>query len=387
MPEPAVPDRTHDTALDGLRAVAALLVFFYHARVDLKQPPLVVLGSTGVHVFFALSGYLMFGPFARALWDGRPLPSLTRYAIRRFFRIYPGYFVALAGYCAIEVFHYDNPPALGNVVTHALLVFNLVGRHPFFSINPVLWSLAVEAQFYILLPVFCVACARMAPRSPRAAAILVPLLFLIVGLASRAVEFEWLPMVGQDEPRFGTVLSFLDLFAWGMLVSLAEVSGWRPRRIRRWLPAVGLVIYFAANSWSVQETAKGWFFGRTIAYTLVYPSAICAAAGMFVWALRLRTPGERTPLQARPLVWIGKVSYSLYLSHFAVLLFVWQVMPVHPPTLAWDFLYACVGLAPALLVAGIFYALVEAPCMRLGGSVVARLSSFRGASAAGARGP
>src|SRR5581483_8951223 len=132
-PGPPIPDR--NDALDGLRAVACLMVFVYHVGYAQLRPPLVFLGFTGVHVFFVLSGYLLFRPFLPGLLGERPLPDWRRYAIRRFLRIYPAYAVCLVVSSLARVAAHDKPPTVGNFVGHLLLVFNYTDRSNFFTIN------------------------------------------------------------------------------------------------------------------------------------------------------------------------------------------------------------------------------------------------------------
>src|SRR5215470_6644912 len=92
-------------ALDGLRAAAALSVLVYHAiRAITHQVSVFGLDftfawyytQTGVHLFFVLSGFLLFMPYARALVLGRPLPSARQFYRRRALRILPAYYVCLA---------------------------------------------------------------------------------------------------------------------------------------------------------------------------------------------------------------------------------------------------------------------------------------------------
>src|ERR1041384_7003881 len=101
-----------DEALDGLRAIAALMVVFYHCGVQLQLPPFVIPGYSGVHLFFVLGGYLISRPFWARLVNDQPLPSWRRYAVRRFVRIYPTYFAALVVFIALRLVGHLHPPPL-----------------------------------------------------------------------------------------------------------------------------------------------------------------------------------------------------------------------------------------------------------------------------------
>ena len=94
--------RTLLPGIEGLRGVAAVAVLLYHVQRQLARPttdvPLVgevAFFSHGVTLFFVLSGFLLFLPFARSLIDGGPLPRLSRYAANRALRVFPGYIVVL----------------------------------------------------------------------------------------------------------------------------------------------------------------------------------------------------------------------------------------------------------------------------------------------------
>jgi peptidoglycan/LPS O-acetylase OafA/YrhL len=66
-------------AFDGLRAIAALGVYYCHSGNDIVVPPIVIRGHAGVHLFFVLSGYLLFSPFLKSLLEGTPTPSIRRF--------------------------------------------------------------------------------------------------------------------------------------------------------------------------------------------------------------------------------------------------------------------------------------------------------------------
>src|SRR4051794_25208005 len=102
--EPAVappPGNPRFPLFDGLRAIAALSVLVYHTsaysgaqRESIVAPVLARL-NTGVVIFFAISGFLLYRPFVAARMDARPGPGTFKYARRRFLRIVPAYWVAL----------------------------------------------------------------------------------------------------------------------------------------------------------------------------------------------------------------------------------------------------------------------------------------------------
>jgi peptidoglycan/LPS O-acetylase OafA/YrhL len=96
-------ERNRSAVVDSVRALAALMVLVAHSSFIANNgtPGAVGLAlrqmlGAGVLIFFSLSGYLIAGPFLRALVDGRPLPSISTYLVRRATRIYPAYWIAFA---------------------------------------------------------------------------------------------------------------------------------------------------------------------------------------------------------------------------------------------------------------------------------------------------
>jgi peptidoglycan/LPS O-acetylase OafA/YrhL len=141
--------------LDVLRAIAILCVFFFHsheiwleqnlinAKVDFFH--LFSFGWIGVPIFFVLSGFVIQLSFL----NSKKFTVIEFYQ-RRFWRIYPSYFLALVTFTVLE----DR--SLKQFITHALLIHNLRGGW-FFAINPSFWTLAVESQFYLLYPLILIA--------------------------------------------------------------------------------------------------------------------------------------------------------------------------------------------------------------------------------------
>ncbi len=359
-------------ALDGLRGLACLLVYFTHLGQNLRLGPLVVLGFTGVQIFFVLSGFLMFSPFVSALLGKRPMPDWRSYAIRRFTRIYPPYFVALVLFTAMRHVSKTRLPTTDNLIAHIFLIFNYSERSYFFTINAVFWSLAIEAQFYLVLPVVVWLATRLVGRAGWAPLVATVLGFYLVGLVMRGVEYHLTPDSLADEPRFWSVLAYLDLFGAGMLVALLKPvlgarlrEAWRPRW---WLILVGVAIFLASNLWSDMVAPGGWQSGRSVLYTVGFPVAICLGIALVLLSMVSWPDGRFPVLSWKPLVWVGTISYSIYLYHIGVqyaLLLVFGRM-------GWDLgptgmlVFSLGALVPTLAVSAILFSLVEQPAMRWG---------------------
>ncbi len=368
----APPRADRDEALDGIRAIACLLVYSYHMGSNLSTPPLVVHGITGVHIFFVLSGYLMFGPFAAGLIGARPMPELRRYAIRRFTRIYPPYLVSLALFTAARYLRDLKPPSAANLAEHALLIFNYGPRHHFFSINGVFWSLAIEAQFYVLLPLVAWLAAQLVGRRGPSAAILVVGGFLAIGLTARGFEHALTAGARMGEPRFRSVFAYLDLFAYGMAVDLARrVASARLGRsaFGRWaLIAAGAALFLGANHWAYAQPGLDWQTSADPIFTIGYPPMLCGGVALALLAVVCWPDDGPSLLTWRPLVRVGLISYSFYLYHMGVLFAIGTALPRSflPTSEAGQWLSTLLILPPTLALSALMYMLVECPSLRWG---------------------
>lgn len=350
--------------MDGLRGIAALMVVFYHCGVGLQASPFFVPGYTGVHLFFVLSGYLIARPFLACLVADRPLPSWRRYAVRRLVRIYPTYLVALAGFIAMRVAGHLHAPARGDVIRHVFLIFNWGRPAEFFTINIVMWTLAIEAQFYVLLPLAVFSARRMS-RSPRVAPAVIAL-FALVGVCSRGLEYT---LTTGEAVRFRLPFSFLDLFAAGMFVAYLELT--RGEALRRHLLGRTAILFTAiasflvVNYWLATAGTGDWLTPASLAQVTVYPLVVCAAFAAILLVVRTRLRARLAVLTARPLTFVGEISYSVYLYHVGVGFALLSLLPhgagawlgARPPV------YALAQLGPVLFISYLAYRAVERPSL------------------------
>src|SRR4051812_39942977 len=168
--------------IESLRALAALGVLFGHAYgwshhwhgIFATFPGRVVLsGGFGVFLFFSLSGYLLFLPFARSAFGSSGRIDLRRYAINRAVRILPLYYVVIGTYLVV------HDQGVGAQWWKFLLFLEGFGSSTVAKVDPPAWSLVVEVQFYVLLPLFAWLVARVAGRSLTRAAVFVGALGVI----------------------------------------------------------------------------------------------------------------------------------------------------------------------------------------------------------------
>lgn len=299
--------------LDGVRAIAVLIVFASHLG------PLhnLVPGGLGVTVFFFLSGYLITS-LLRVEAGNTGKIDLIAFYVRRSFRIFPPLYITLAlsglllSLGLLTVQRLD----IGSVLSQIGFLSNyerLWGPHAGLP-GPPLWSLAVEEHFYLIFPfVFGLALMRLTSRTAAiacAAACLIPLLARIGHLA-----------VGHDitlnyffsHTRADSILAgcALALFKNPAL----DVNGWRPSI---WQFGLGIALILGA------ALVRNPIFAEVFRYTV-------QGVGLYIVFAFILTPNRITsPLLLMPwLRWIGRVSYSVYLFQIIAIKLAERFLPNH----------------------------------------------------------
>ena len=318
--------RSHIAALTGLRAVAALLVVGTHAAFVTGKLNHGYLGAmaarleVGVAIFFALSGFLLFRPWVTAAAAGSDAPSAARYAHRRLRRVMPAYLATvLLAYGVYSVFSSGPNPgqSLAGLLRHLTLTQiytdNYLMTHLHRGLSQT-WSLAVEVAFYAVLPLLAyllvvVLCGDRW-RPARLLAGLAGLAAISLGWQVVLVTTDWLPnSAGMWLP------AHLASFAVGMgLAVLAEAGVRCPATVTLPLafgafllvstPVAGAVAMGPVRVWEPLI--------KTVLYAAVAALAV-AAAGLDDRGLADRV------LASRPMVWLGEISYEIFLLHVLVM--------------------------------------------------------------------
>ena len=372
--------------LDGLRGIAVAWVIAFHVcilRAQLGDPwvemlttsrflePIVGAGYLGVDLFFLISGFLLALPWFVHAADGRRAPSAREFYARRVRRIVPAYYVQLvvlftvvlplllgAGYWRSDLYVY-----LFNAVAHALFLHNTTPlTSGSMQINGALWTLAVEAQFYLLIPLVVPLFVRWTHAAVAASLALAALWHLGVhdgldGLvaAEIAIGKPW----GWPEPVVRYLLlhqlpSYLVHFALGIVLGRAWLR-WRARdqpRIEHWL--VGIAAACALAILHRLVAINGLLLGDL---SWIVPP-LCLGTLLF-WGVTTRLSIARTLLSKGALAFLGRVSYSAYLYHLPMLL-LWNAYARSLP--AWSSLP--LYLVALLAVSWLSYRFVEQPFLR-----------------------
>ena len=332
-PGVAVPATTGPRypCFDGLRAIAASSIVVFHVASTTGSTTHAGYGrylarfDAGVAVFFVVSGFLLYRPFAAAHLGSRPSSRWRVFWWRRALRIYPAYWVALTA--AIVLFHSTNLHGFGDYARHYALV-QIYTRH--YGLDGIVqtWTLAVEVSFYAALPLYAGLIGRLTSGVAAARVMSVELtgvaLMYAGGIGVRALLFS---LRGTSAPATRWLPAQLDLFALGVGLAVVSAAGDHAHgaeflaRPLRWLGEHALVSWAAAgiafvavchiglpitfaNGTHTQELARQVLYGLT-AFLLVVPAVFGAQDRGVV----------RHLLRSRPAVAVGIVSYGVFLWH------------------------------------------------------------------------
>lgn len=325
-------DRRYIASLTGLRGVAAFSVFLFHyaalhpgIRLDLSVPVLgyflqlpLGLGFAGVDLFFVLSGFLLSLPFARASLSGVPQPSVRKYLSRRLLRVFPAYYAQWAIIMLAGAWFVTWKPLDGySLAAHFFMFFN-IGPGPVKPVVGLWWTLPVELSFYLLLP------------------LLVPFLkpgrwwwLLAAGIVTSLAYRGWAAAHFAEAPGDaiflaasqlpGSLPEFLVGSSAAMLTQHREVQG-RPRPSARTVEVIFLAGCLLVFLWLSQVVVRyGPVYWQGHWSMVIAPTILGLSLSMMVislyWGSRI---GKA--LFANPVVYfVGIISYSLYLWHFAAM--------------------------------------------------------------------
>ena len=395
--------------LDGVRGVAVLMVIIFHInRVtgdnlwDPKTNPLAssvsTAGGTGVTLFFVLSGFLLFMPFAKALLFKTDWPLLRVFYMRRVLRILPAYYVSLFLIILFQYPQYLHRANFKNLLLF-LTFFMDSTRATFRQINGPYWTLATEWQFYMLLPFIALGIAFIVSRVPikkRLAAVSACLLGIIIwGLFIRfwGLYFLAYPTRTFLVPRsvlnvfnfflFGVTGKYTEDFAVGMFISLCYMYSQHPstdkkvvelwKRLSPWLWTGGILILVFSAMWHFKSGyAWSWPFiptGMMDVFNWLSEMLLAIGFGACIAALLYGSSALKALFEWPMLRWVGLISFSLYIWHLPlILLFQSRVLPMFHglSRLATYTMYWYWAIVVIFPFAFLSYLIVERPWMRMG---------------------
>ncbi|MEO9326896.1 acyltransferase family protein [Gordonia aurantiaca] len=396
-PAPVRPAGGRIAGLDGPRGIACWAVLIVHVAVQnspdtMAQGGLQLLGQALIF-FFALSGFLLYLPYVKGIVRGRPSPPDVRsYATHRLLRVFPAYLLIflVANYILRACFvvnewlagEVGTDAGTGMITDPGQLLANLTLTQTYFpqylqtGISPS-WSLTLEFGFYLSLPLFGWAMWWLRRRFGTHAAVLVltpPVILIVIGtigkiVAAQVAEAEGITEVPEQNwgPNAVAVIlrSFFaaaDNFAFGMFATAAfvavgagHISVGTARRMRigatiALAPSLLVMLVLIASGSSFQSTFTAIASALVILIIVLPP-----AAGQDSKLARA--------LDWKPLDYSGRVSLSIYLWHFPLMIVLGRMDLLQGDS--WAGLIANVMLVGAvtLVFAGLTYRCVEQPAM------------------------
>lgn len=348
----------HHRALDGVRAIAALMVLVFHVAVE--SGAALVPGLRGallsalelaVPLFFGLSGVLLYRPWARATLYGTPHPKTGAYLWRRALRVLPAYWLV----AVVALLLYSREQLASVRVWFEVLTLTFVyNPDPWYDgIGPrglgQIWSLCAEVAFYLLLPVFAFLLHRLARRGAGVDARARRLLLGLALIAVLSVATLWLQFYPDPQPRMHMWLPrTLGMFAAGMALAVLSEWAWhepeRDNPARRfcstlatspgicWLVALGAYLLTATPATGARFAGADTIW-PAVAQTLTAMVFAFFFLAPIAFMSRERPAGTsrwdgggawlHTVMTGPTMAWLAKISYGVFLWQFIVL-YLWR---------------------------------------------------------------
>ncbi len=372
--------------LDHLRALAILLVFFFHYQLGYFGFPTWAkefnqFGWTGVDLFFVLSGFLISSQLFAQMKRGKNI-SLKEFFVKRFFRILPIYFVVVAIYFCFPFFReQEQLPPLWKFLTFTQ---NFGLDRVNYGTFSHAWSLCVEEHFYLLLPLILIL-LTMSNRFHKAYWIL--LILFLAGFVLRLFSWHYLflPAISEGSgqgfwPKFIYYPTYNRLDGLLVGVSIAAMYQYLPKtwekvsKFGNLLLIVGLalltVAYIYCSDLGSYATSVYGFPFISVGYGFLVLGAICPSSILYKWNSRVTTL-------------IATLSYGIYLSHKGVVKVAQDLLtPLGMDENSNLMLIACT--AACVLIAWILHQIIEKPFMKMRNRILKRkktvsMKSFQGA--------
>lgn len=368
------PAAAHDRyALDGLRAIAALLVVFFHSYQNNQAAPggftwtgladiLVHSTELSVDLFFVVSGFVLWLPVAKAGIAGTTQRPGRAMLHRRAVRLIPLYFIVF-----LLAWTIANPivgQGWQDLLLHLTFTQIYSDQYIFYTVGPA-WSLAVEFHFYVLIalaiPVVGFFTMRAATRARRLVILsMLPVALVIVGVLFMAWATTWNPQpIDHWSVWFSAPAKAAD-FGLGMLAATLVRAGWsasRRRSITLAASGLGIIAACILVGQHLSEVDRQWFH-----------IAFAVAAALIVLSRGSASSASSRTRWGRFIAWTGAVSYSTYLLHELVMHWLRTVglLPATGSGIGVVVTFVLV-YAVALALSAVTYTVIEVPGQRIMG--------------------
>lgn len=314
---------------DVLRTVAILGVVFNHLALVSGIHPFDprddfgCIGAWGVNCFFVLSGFLLSRPYLESILGTRPFPSTRLFLTRRFFRIYPLYAFAVVVSGFEAAMHAPHELPFASILSHLTFLHGF-STAEVLSLNSPFWTMAVDAQFYILLPLgaFVLAALARATRRASGTTIIASAIAatIALSLAVRWYVFSHLSasIVGDSVgPAFVLARNAVGMgtaFALGILLAMLQLLGKQPGRpLASAIGAAGIACLLFLV-WCARV------YGTTPAYGIGYDAFAAVSAALILFGFGEGAFSVAGAVRKWPLITkLASLAYAVYLFHWLII--------------------------------------------------------------------
>lgn len=361
--------------LDLIRGLAVLVVVCFHIFADARNPepdPSTIWisclrygGALGISIFFVLSGFCIYLSHAqKRVTQEDYQPVWSEFFRRRFWRLYPAYLGAIGLFIVLNsawaLIYKNGPlvplPDLWNLLSHLLLLHTLTPE-TFFGIFPALWFIAVQAHLYLLYPVFWMLVQRWNIHRALLSILFLTLAFRLLSqsvfLPSTAHPYTKLVLWNNAPQRW---------FEWcfGAWSAHQVVQGVRLRLPYVW-GFLTLLVLWIFNKATLQNNSF-----QDLLQVLFDPILGCFI-GLILWSLVVNEDRLRFNRVCLPIIYLGKISYGVYLVHQIFVPYVNLSLKSMPLNDACHFIFVLLGvLILTLPVSVLFHQLLEIPFSQRG---------------------
>ncbi len=388
------PVINHIAMLDGARGIAFLSVFLFHLHLRFNwhwlvfglDVPALLFTNRGIHLFFALSGYLLFKPLVKAINNNTDLPDLTYFAQRRFLRIFPAYLFyifAITGlallFQRVDILDLYKITLWQQLTSH-ILMLHIFSAATLYGLEAPWWSQAVEFHFYIFLGVTIFVMGQFFRKHLSVKT----LLYFSYGGIGLSVFSHWaflaldrvLSWFGHgyitgDSWVFNRNLpALLYTFACGFLLAIYlhadQCIAIRKASHNFWSALIGTIGLLLLSNLHNALPKVDYFLGdflHSLAWSLILFALLNQQTTSNSWLI----DSLRRIFSWQPFVSLGLISYSCYLVHDPLIkLFLPPLLEKfgHSPL---TYSLGCSLILPiTIIISTITFHYIEKPCMQLG---------------------
>lgn len=368
---------------DLLRILCVFIVAWYHIWQQSWLNPVLKIGSftlnfnpvvrTGylmVDLLLMLSGFLLFLPYAHSRLDHTPYPKIGEYYKKRAARILPSYLfcIGVILFCfALPRGEYGSSRHMWtDIWRHLTFTHNLdVLSYHNTKLNGVMWTLAVEVQFYLIAPLVCRAFAKHPFWT-----------YLAMTAAAFAYRFVYVLQMDSYALHFNRLPAMLDVYANGMMGALIYVSLCRYLRKNGFTALLGtaaailsvIAVYQLMRRQSWSQNLAEINIGQ-----IVHRFPLSAAGALFLVGAGLGFSWLTRLISCKPVRWLSMISYNVYIWHAyaALRLKEWHIPPYTNPLpnqageQPWQLQYTLLSMAVAVVLGALVTYLIERPAARL----------------------